>query len=344
LSVFKLPDLGEGLVDAKILEWHAKELDHIKVDEPLVSVETAKAVIEIPSPETGIIKKIYGAIGENIKVNSELVMFEQQESEATQSPKNITIKAMPAARKLASKHNISLADINPANNVSITTADVEKYIASIDNNRKAMSYNMQQAYNSVVPATIHEDINLRLWQEPIDITARVIEAIAYALTKNPKLNSTFCNTTNNLIACKELNIGLAIQKESGLYVPNIALEAGNSNVSEIRSQINHIKEAQAIKPNQTKHSVIYSNIGSIAGQYSNPILVPPAIIIVATGRVRKKVVAIANEIMICPIMPISVTFDHRAITGAEAATFIKCFEQDLILNTSILNLTPMLLS
>ena len=57
MSAFKLPDLGEGLVDAKILEWHAKELDHIKVDEPLVSVETAKAVIEIPSPETGIIKK-----------------------------------------------------------------------------------------------------------------------------------------------------------------------------------------------------------------------------------------------------------------------------------------------
>jgi 2-oxoisovalerate dehydrogenase E2 component (dihydrolipoyl transacylase) len=335
LSVFKLPDLGEGLADAKILEWHAKERDHIKADEPLVSVETAKAVIEIPSPETGIIQKIYGAIGENVKVNAELVMFEQQESTTAPTPQHNAIKAMPAARKLAKEHNISLSDIKPVNNAAITTHDVEKHIANnYNSNRKAMSHNMQHAYKNVVPATIHEDINIRLWQEPIDITARTIESIAYALTKNPIINSTFCDTTNQLIACTELNIGLATQKESGLYLPNITLTADSCNISAIRTKIDSIKAGDITTQNQAKHSIIYSNIGSIAGQYSNPILVPPAIIIIATGKVRKKVVVVENKAMICPIMPISVTFDHRAITGAEAAMFIKHFEQDLMLNTS----------
>ena len=322
MSVFKLPDLGEGLADAKILEWHVKELDHIKVDEPLLSVETAKSVIEIPSPETGIIKKIYGAIGENIKVHGELVMFESKSSESN------VVKAMPAARKLAKEHNIKLTDIKPKNIGAITTRDVEQHIASSsDNNRKAMAFNMQHAYKNVVPATIHEDINLRSWQEPIDITSRVIRAIAYAMTKRPIINSTFCNTTNKLIACKDLNIGLAIQKDSGLYVPNITVAEGESD---IREQIDAIKASSTIKHNEAKHSIIYSNIGSIAGKYSNPILVPPAIMIIATGKIRKEVAVVADKATICPIMPISITFDHRALTGAEAAMFIKYFEQGLV--------------
>lgn len=324
MSVFKLPDLGEGLADAKILEWHVKELDHIKVDEPLLSVETAKSVIEIPSPETGIIKKIYGDVGENIKVHGELVMFEGNNSESN------AIKAMPAARKLAKEHNIHLADIKARNAGTVTVSDVEQHIASSsDNNRKAMTYNMQQAYKNVVPATIHEDINLCLWQGDIDITSRVILAIAYAISKRPIINSIFCNTTNQIIACKDLNIGLGVQKESGLYVPNITVAEDGPG---IREQIDAIKASSTIKQNEAKHSIVYSNIGSIGGKYSNPILVPPAIMIIVTGKVRKQVAVVADKATICPIMPVSITFDHRALTGAEVAMFLKYFEEDLVLN------------
>ena len=49
MSVFKLPDLGEGLSEAEIVRWHVKVGDHVDVDAPMLSVETAKAVVEVPS-------------------------------------------------------------------------------------------------------------------------------------------------------------------------------------------------------------------------------------------------------------------------------------------------------
>ena len=52
-SVFVLPDLGEGLQEAEIVAWHVAEGDHVVADQPLVSVETDKAVVEIPSPRSG---------------------------------------------------------------------------------------------------------------------------------------------------------------------------------------------------------------------------------------------------------------------------------------------------
>ena len=59
-SIFKLPDLGEGLPDAEITEWHVKVGDVVKTDQPLVSMETAKAVVEVPSPQDGKITKLHG--------------------------------------------------------------------------------------------------------------------------------------------------------------------------------------------------------------------------------------------------------------------------------------------
>ena len=63
---FNLPDLGEGLPDATIVEWFVKEGDVIKLDEPLVSMETAKAVVEVPSPVSGKVLKLSGAAGDII--------------------------------------------------------------------------------------------------------------------------------------------------------------------------------------------------------------------------------------------------------------------------------------
>ncbi|WP_312253442.1 biotin/lipoyl-containing protein, partial [Stenotrophomonas sp.] len=73
---FNLPDLGEGLPDATIVEWFVKEGDVIKLDEPLVSMETAKAVVEVPSPVSGKVLKLSGAAGDIIPTGSVLASFE----------------------------------------------------------------------------------------------------------------------------------------------------------------------------------------------------------------------------------------------------------------------------
>ncbi|KEZ95320.1 branched-chain alpha-keto acid dehydrogenase subunit E2, partial [Xanthomonas vasicola pv. vasculorum NCPPB 895] len=72
---FHLPDLGEGLPDATIVEWFVKEGDTVRLDDPLVSMETAKAVVEVPSPFSGTVVKLAGAAGDVIVTGSMLAQF-----------------------------------------------------------------------------------------------------------------------------------------------------------------------------------------------------------------------------------------------------------------------------
>ena len=78
MSTFNLPDLGEGLQDAEIVAWHVGEGDHVVADAPLVSVETEKAVVEVPSPCSGYIKRLLAATHDRVKVGAPIVEFEDE--------------------------------------------------------------------------------------------------------------------------------------------------------------------------------------------------------------------------------------------------------------------------
>src|SRR5436189_2691390 len=73
---FMLPDLGEGLEEAEIVTWHVNEGDHVVVDQPLVSVETDKAVVEVPSPYSGTVSKLHASTGQIVKIGNPLVDFD----------------------------------------------------------------------------------------------------------------------------------------------------------------------------------------------------------------------------------------------------------------------------
>jgi 2-oxoisovalerate dehydrogenase E2 component (dihydrolipoyl transacylase) len=77
MSVFVLPDLGEGLQEAELVAWHVGEGDHVVADQPLVSVETEKAVVEVPSPQDGKISRLCAQPGDRVKVGGPLVEFEE---------------------------------------------------------------------------------------------------------------------------------------------------------------------------------------------------------------------------------------------------------------------------
>ncbi|WP_347352370.1 biotin/lipoyl-containing protein [Intrasporangium sp.] len=73
---FPLPDLGEGLIEATVLDWLVAEGDQVERNQPMVEVETTKSTLELPSPQAGVVKKTYGAPGEVVKVGDPLIVFE----------------------------------------------------------------------------------------------------------------------------------------------------------------------------------------------------------------------------------------------------------------------------
>lgn len=160
MSTFNLPDLGEGLQDAEIVAWHVAEGDHVVADEPLVSVETEKAVVEVPSPRSGYVKRLLGKPHERVKVGAPIVEFDEaphvdagtvvgdlgalpgaapaeahepakpvpaKPAPAAAAPAKGKVTASPAVRALAHQRGIDLTQITGSGpGGTITRADVER--------------------------------------------------------------------------------------------------------------------------------------------------------------------------------------------------------------------------
>ncbi len=101
--VFRLPDLGEGLTEAEIIEWQVSEGDTVEVDQHVVVVETAKATVEVPCPYAGTVHRVHGAVGETVEVGQPLVSVQGPESTgaATGSPAGDAAAAPPDRAGLA---------------------------------------------------------------------------------------------------------------------------------------------------------------------------------------------------------------------------------------------------
>ena len=84
--IFKMPDLGEGTVDAEIVAWHAKPGDQVTEDQLIVEVMTDKAAVEVPAPVSGRVLSVSGAPGEKVAVGSPLIVFELSDDSAAQVP------------------------------------------------------------------------------------------------------------------------------------------------------------------------------------------------------------------------------------------------------------------
>jgi 2-oxoisovalerate dehydrogenase E2 component (dihydrolipoyl transacylase) len=108
--VFKLPDVGEGMAEAEISQWHVAAGEHIREDQPLVDVTTDKAVVEIPSPASGTVVSIHGAVGDKVPVGSELVVIETEaETHSEPSPAPARATVAPAAAEAAKPPGHALA-------------------------------------------------------------------------------------------------------------------------------------------------------------------------------------------------------------------------------------------
>lgn len=371
MKTFRLPDLGEGLPDAEVREWYVKEGDEVKVDQPIVAMETAKAVVDVPAPRSGKILKLHGKLGDVIKTGAPLVEFQDgedlpakgtvvgnieightvlEEAATGVKPKagaGKGIKAIPAIRMLAKKLNVDLATVTATGpGGQITAEDVERAVVagttlgvpvqagyeSIKGVRRAMATAMSQSHVEVVPVTIMDDADIHAWSIGTDITLRIVRAMVAACKAEPALNAWFDGVGMARLLHDEVHLGIAMDSQDGLFVP-VLKNITKRSAEELRKNIDTFKQqlkARTIPQEDLKGAtIVLSNVGIFAGRYANPIIIPPTVAILATGSIHEEVVAHEGTSAIHRVLPLSLTIDHRAITGGEAARFLSAVIKDL---------------
>lgn len=453
-KLFLLPDLGEGLPDAEIVEWLVKVGDVVRLDEPLVSMETAKAVVEVPSPYSGKVTRLAGGAGDVIETGSWLVEVEidpslpqraeaqdtghshghkgagkpvpdeasrddggatttiasdeggevkadegeapgqsgdagtvvgaMQSSDAVRSEQAIAVggvKAMPAVRALARKLKVDLARVKPTGADGVVTmADVKQAAASgsaplgspapaarrepapapaaaptpaaapsraaptakaevaydvdepIRGVRRNMVRSMSQAHAEVVPTSLMDDADIHAWAPGEDIMARMIRAIVVASQVEPAMNAWLNAKEGTLRRHARVDVGIAVDSPDGLFVANLR-NAERLEPHQVRQGINRIRDGvknRSLPPEELRdYTIMLSNFGVFAGKYATPVVVPPCVAIIGAGRLHHAVVPVLGGLETHRIMPISLTFDHRAATGGEAARFLRALLDDL---------------
>ncbi|MFZ2751997.1 MAG: dihydrolipoamide acetyltransferase family protein [Lysobacteraceae bacterium] len=459
-KTFILPDLGEGLPDATIVEWFVKPGDTIKLDAPLVSMETAKAVVEVPSPVSGKVLKLAGAAGDIVVTGTLLAEFEidasmpqraegqdtghhhapvgaagaaisdmaatsiaasaaptdaaptpaapkdagtvvgaMQSSDAVRSEAAVAVggvKAMPAVRAMARKLGVDLSRVRASGADGVATMDDVKRAAAdgsarpgaasvggpsgpiqttpapllaakaaptnsaqqrtqlsttgkpmrtqppsvsvsgqpeqLKGVRRNMARVMADAHAKVVPTTLTDDADIHAWAHGNDMTARLVRAICVAAKTVPALNAWFDGDNLTRTLHPHVDIGIAVDTDDGLFVPALR-NADMLDARGVREAIGRLRtqvEDRSIPPGELSgYTISLSNFGMFAGRYATPVVVPPCVAIVAAGRARHQITPVIGGFESHKVIPLSITFDHRACTGGEAARFLRAMLDDL---------------
>jgi pyruvate dehydrogenase E2 component (dihydrolipoamide acetyltransferase) len=363
MKIFKLPDLGEGLQEAEIVKWHVKVGDDIKADVTMVSVETAKAVVDIPAPYAGKIAKLYGKAGDIAHIGAPLVGFEGESdardsgtvvgkvevgqkvvAEAPAAPAPVTggIKATPAVRALARKLNVDLAMVTPTGaDGLLTTTDVQRAarilaetgpIEMMRGVRRAMAQNMELATAEVASATIMDDADIEAWPGGTSPMLRLIRALVAGCKTEPALNAWYDSEKIGRWVMKKIDIGIAVDTPDGLLVP-VLRNCGERSEADLKAALEKLiadARARKVPPEELRaNTITLSNYGSIAGRYASPVVLPPTVAILGAGRIAKQVVVVDDRPAVRRMVPLSLTFDHRVVTGGEAGRFLNAVIADL---------------
>lgn len=350
MRFFNLPDLGEGIPEADIVEWHIHEGDSVKEDQPMVSVETAKAIVEVPAPCSGVIARLCGQPGDTILTGAPLVEFvSDEENNATvvgklasdnttdNSDESFIIGAAPgmgeqntcgdlhnSLHRLAREFQVDVVPADRSHQPQTVAYPLERP-EPLKGVRRHMARTMSQSHACVVPVTLFDDADIDHWPAGEDITIRLIQAIAAACAVEPALNAWFDGASESYQRHQRVNLGLAVDSEEGLFVP-VLNDVASMSGAEIRQRINELRAAvqeRSLANSALKGATItLSNFGMFAGKYATPIVVPPTVCIIGVGQLREAILSVAGQAVSHNVLPLSLSFDHRAVTGGEATRFL----------------------
>lgn len=358
---FRLPDVGEGLAEATIVNWLVGVGDEIALDSPMVEVETDKAVIEIPAPRAGVVLHLGAAAGETLAVDELLVVIgapgEFWAPSGPSSPSAPPIvgtlpdvaspgstKVLPAVRKLAVELGVDLAAVAGSGpGGRITEGDVRAASAgpvdriALSATRRAVADHLSRSWREIPHVTTFGAAGATRMLaararsgQPLE--AHLIARLIPVLRSVPEFNASLAGS--DLLLKRHYDIGFAVDTPEGLMVAVIA-GAEVLGVEQLGAEVTRLSVAardRTIRPEELRGATFtVSNIGAVGGGFGTPIIPYGTTAILSVGRADEVPVVSDGEVVAAPMFPLSVSYDHRVIDGALGRRFmagiIEAFEK-----------------
>jgi pyruvate/2-oxoglutarate dehydrogenase complex dihydrolipoamide acyltransferase (E2) component len=360
-----LPDIGEGLTEADIVEWHLSVGDPVAANQAIVSVETAKAVVDIPSPRDGTILHRGADEGSTLKVGFLLVVIgdagedwsfsggteplpdsEPESSTEANGPtvSHARVKAVPLLRKMARDLGVDMALVTPTgargqitrNDIRTAASDLRAGSTTdapqkMSMTRRTIAANMVKSWTEIPHVTVWRPVDATamlaaLSATAVPLEALLIEAALTAMERYPAVNSLFDGDV--VTTSPEANIGIAVDTDAGLMVPIVKAADSLTRIQramEINRLVAGAGDRSLTMDDLQGGTFTISNVGAVGGGYGTPIIPHGTVAILSIGRAVQDVIVRNDEIVIAPVFPMAMSFDHRVLDGAYSSKFFASF-------------------
>jgi len=404
----KVPNIGD-FKDVEVIEVLVSEGQSIKKNDALITIESDKSSVEIPSNLEGKIKNLKIKVGDKVSEGDLILTIEsssevkkeevKEKPEIEKESKNIEIikpeiqekifskknisdisSASPKARKFARELGVDINQVvgsqkdgrvveddikkfvssNSKNNVVVKDSKPDKIknefehsdfgeieIKDIPRVKKLSSKYLTNSWTTIPHVTNHDEADITEMEsfrssltdmytgEKIKITplAFIIKALVASLKKFPSFNSSIDEIeTGKMTLKKYYHIGIAVDTPNGLMVPKIR-NANNKKISLISKELKEVSElCRNLKIDKKElfgGSMTITSLGGIGGSFFTPIINYPEVAILGVGRSEKKQIFMNGKFQTRTMLPISLSYDHRIIDGAEAARFNNDLKENL---------------
>jgi pyruvate dehydrogenase E2 component (dihydrolipoamide acetyltransferase) len=402
----KVPNIGD-FTDVEVIEVLVNQGQIIGKNDPLITIESDKSSVEIPSNFEGKIKSLKLKVGDKVSEGDLILILEsssnkneikeepkiekqsepiiETKSELEQVPvyqKQVTgvSSASPKARKFARELGVNINEVlGSEKDGRVVEDDIKKFVSlkSVNNKeikeikpskikneyehaefgkieikdiprvKKLASTYLTNSWTTIPHVTNHDEADITEMEgfrssltdiytgEKIKITplAFIIKALVASLKKFPSFNSSIDEIeTGKMIVKKYYHIGIAVDTPNGLMVPKIR-NANNKKISLISKELREVSElCRNLKIDKKElfgGSMTITSLGGIGGSFFTPIINYPEVAILGVGRSEKKQVFLNGKFQVRTMLPLSLSYDHRIIDGAEAARFNNDLKENL---------------
>ena len=413
-----IPDMGD-FKDVEVIEVLVKKGQTVKKNDSLITLESDKSSVEVPSTHEGKINEVKVSVGDKVNQGDIILTLETKSSsneikekkEVQQKPKSQKVikqstiekqapapvvslsgksSASPNVRKFARELGADISKI-PGTQRSgrVSTADVKNFIRSqvtVDQGqiqkketskhieeyqheefgeikieelprvKKLSGPHLVRSWTEIPHVTQHDEIDVTEMEqfrntlydyytgEKIKVTplAFIAKALVSALKEFPNFNASLDPNSSKVIYKKYFHIGFAVDTPHGLMVPKIR-DVDQMSIQKIGEELKNTSQlCRDLKIDKKEFfggSMTISSLGGIGGTHFTPIINPPEVAILGVGKSFDRLVKIKNKIVSRKILPISLSYDHRLIDGAEGARFCvylgKCLGKDFAFKLAI---------